>query len=170
MGRRKWDFFVNMLAASIITPRKLRFLIYSKLGIQTDTNNIFSRCYFETNNVKIGENTFINSQCHFENVELVEIGKDCRIAFQVVFCTSTHKIGNENQRGGETVFLPIKVGNGCWIGARAMILPGVTIGNGCIIAAGAVVTRDCEPNGLYAGVPAKRIKDLPINKDAKRAV
>jgi maltose O-acetyltransferase len=40
------------------------------------------------------------------------------------------------------------------------VLDGVTIGAGCVIAAGAVVTRDCEPDGLYAGVPAVRKRDL----------
>ena len=39
-------------------------------------------------------------------------------------------------------------------------MPGVTIGEGCIVAAGAVVTKDCESHGLYAGVPARRIRDL----------
>jgi maltose O-acetyltransferase len=39
-------------------------------------------------------------------------------------------------------------------------MPGVTIGDGCTIASGAVVTRDCEPDGMYAGVPARRVKDL----------
>jgi hypothetical protein len=39
-------------------------------------------------------------------------------------------------------------------------LPGVVIGPGCVIAAGAVVVSDCKPNGLYAGVPARRLRDL----------
>nr|WP_243895920.1 acyltransferase [Paenibacillus sp. F411] len=77
-----------------------------------------------------------------------------------MFCTDTHEIGTSDERGGERKLLPIKVDDGCWIGARVTILPGVTVGQGCIIAAGAVVTKDCEPNGLYAGVPARRIKDL----------
>lgn len=55
---------------------------------------------------------------------------------------------------------PITVGKGCWIGANAIILPGVTIGDGCIIGAGAVVNKDCAPNGLYVGVPTKRVRDL----------
>jgi maltose O-acetyltransferase len=41
-----------------------------------------------------------------------------------------------------------------------MLLPGVTVGDGCVIAAGSVVTGDCEPHGVYAGVPAKRVRDL----------
>ncbi len=115
--------------------------------------------FFRTNKVKIGA-SFVNNNCHFENSEMVEIGNNCHIAMDVLFCTDSHEIGSEQKRGGELYFSPIKVGNGCWIGARATILPGVKIGDGCIIAAGSVVNKDCESNGLYAGVPAKRIKDL----------
>ncbi|MCH1627131.1 acyltransferase [Ferdinandcohnia quinoae] len=162
MKKRIWHFFVNVLAASIITPYKIRKLIYTKAGFKIQTDNIFSNCYFESNKVIIGENSFVNSKCHFENEDFVEIGRNCSIAFQVVFCANSHKFGSANQRAGEHISLPIKIGDGCWIGARVMILPGVTIGDGCIIAAGSVVTKDCEPNGIFAGVPAKRIKDLPL--------
>lgn len=62
--------------------------------------------------------------------------------------------------GGEGYTFPTLIKDGCWVGANVTIIPGVTIGEGCIIAAGAVVTKNCEPDGLYAGVPAKRIKDL----------
>jgi maltose O-acetyltransferase len=54
----------------------------------------------------------------------------------------------------------VSVGNGSWLGTGVTVLPGVTIGEGCVIAAGAVVTADCAPDGLYAGVPARRIRDL----------
>jgi len=54
----------------------------------------------------------------------------------------------------------VTIGNGCWICTRAIILPGVKIGDGCIIAAGSVVTEDCEPNYLYAGVPVVKIRYL----------
>lgn len=53
---------------------------------------------------------------------------------------------------------PIKIGNDVWIGAYAVILPGVTIGDGAIIAAGAIVTKDVEDYSIVAGVPAKHIK------------
>lgn len=77
-----------------------------------------------------------------------------------MICTTTHYIGDENKRAGNSLRKPITIGRGCWIGTRSIILPGVTIGDGCIIAAGSVVNKDCEPNGLYAGCPAKRIKNL----------
>lgn len=54
----------------------------------------------------------------------------------------------------------VRIGMGTWIGAGAVVLPGVTIGPGCVVAAGAVVVRHCEPNGLYAGVPARRVKEI----------
>ncbi len=52
---------------------------------------------------------------------------------------------------------------GCWIGARAVILPGVTIGEGAVVGAGAVVTKDVLPYTMVAGVPARMIKKLNIN-------
>jgi acetyltransferase-like isoleucine patch superfamily enzyme len=74
--------------------------------------------------------------------------------------TSTHAIGPHHARLGDWRYLPVTIGAGCWIAARSVIMPGVTIGDGCIVAAGAVVLEDCEPDGLYAGVPARRIRDL----------
>jgi len=63
-------------------------------------------------------------------------------------------------RAGETEYLDINIGKGCWICANVLILPGVTIGEGTVVAAGAVVTSDLEPDCLYAGVPALKIKQL----------
>ena len=76
------------------------------------------------------------------------------------FITSTHVIGDETMRASEGISKPITIGNGCWIGSNSTVLPGVNIGNGTIIAAGSVVVHDCEENSLYAGVPAKKIKQL----------
>ena len=55
---------------------------------------------------------------------------------------------------------PIIIDDGCWIGANATIIGGVTIGEGAVVAAGAVVTKDVEPYTMVGGVPAKIIKEL----------
>ena len=68
--------------------------------------------------------------------------------------------GSHEKRAGNSVFKPITVGSGCWIGADVTLLPGIRIADGCVIGAGAVVTKNTEPDGLYAGNPAHRIKDL----------
>lgn len=73
---------------------------------------------------------------------------------------STHDIGDKTLRAGKYIQKSVIVEDGVWIGANATILPGVTIAEGCIIGAGALVNKSTEPNGLYVGVPAKRIKDL----------
>ena len=55
---------------------------------------------------------------------------------------------------------PVVIGDDVWIGANAVILPGVTIGSHCVIAAGAVVTKDVPDHTLVGGVPAKVIKKI----------
>jgi acetyltransferase-like isoleucine patch superfamily enzyme len=52
----------------------------------------------------------------------------------------------------------IEVGDGCWLGARVLVLPGVSICSGVTVAAGAVVTKDLTQPGLYAGVPARLVR------------
>ncbi|MRH41261.1 hypothetical protein GH741_01070 [Aquibacillus halophilus] len=156
----KRDLIINKIASSYVVPTVIRHIIYKWYGIKTKTKNISPGCFFGGNNISIGENSFINYNCFFDNAGKIEIEKNCSIAMDVLFCTSSHEMGNSDKRAGKGVGQPIKLGQGCWVGARATILPGVTIGHGCIIAAGSVVNKDCEPNGIYAGVPAKRIKEI----------
>ena len=65
-----------------------------------------------------------------------------------------------NSEAGQHNDLPVEVGEGCWIGGRCTILPGVSIGEGCVVAAGSVVASDCRAHGLFAGVPAVLKKEL----------
>ena len=58
----------------------------------------------------------------------------------------------------------VKIGNDCWIGAGAIILNGLTIGDGAVVGAGAVVTKDVEPYTIVVGNPARKIKDIQIDK------
>lgn len=90
----------------------------------------------------------------------IVIGNNVSIAFNCTFINSTHEIGDANQRAGLGIAKKIIVEDGCWIGARTTIMPGVTIRKGCVIGSDSLVLSDTEPNGLYVGHPAKRIKDL----------
>lgn len=158
-----WNFTVNILGSSMFVPKGIRRRIYKICGIQVGIADINPRCFIRTSNLIIGHKTFINNACFIENNAKVTIGDSCNIAMDVLIGSDTHEIGKKEKRAGKTASLPISIGNGTWIGARATILAGVTIGEGCIIAAGSVVTKDCEPNGVYAGVPATRKKDLPVD-------
>lgn len=61
---------------------------------------------------------------------------------------------------GTSYAKPITIESDCWVGARAVILPGVRIGRGTTVGAGAIVIKDVEPESLVGGVPAKLIKKL----------
>ncbi|MED1953728.1 acyltransferase [Brevibacillus centrosporus] len=161
------DLVLNTIAASSFTPRIIRWLIYNAYGIKAEAISIYPGCYIKTKKLRVGGGTFINRGCFFDNVSEVVLEENCSVGMEVMFCTSTHHVGSEEKRASsQTIGLPIRVGKGTWIGTRAVILPGVTIGNGCIIAAGSVVTKDCGENGLYAGAPAKRVKDLSVTNGA----
>lgn len=106
----------------------------------------------------IGNHTFINFDCIIR--PNVTIGNNVSIGPGVHFISDSHKIGTSERRAGDASFEAIQVEDGCWIGADVTIIGNVKIGKGSVIAAGAVVNRDCEPNSLCAGVPAKIIKKL----------
>ena len=86
----------------------------------------------------------------------IEIGADTNISSHVKMITGSHDVDDPMF---ESEFLPIHIGEHCWIGTGAIILQGVTIGEGAVIAAGAVVTKDVPPYEIWGGVPAKKIRD-----------
>ena len=122
-------------------------------------------------NIHIGNNVSINYRCILTDCNSIVIGNDVLIAPGVQINTASHPTHLEerltkdwNPTSGEyrwrTFARPIIIGDGCWIGANATILGGVTIGNGAVVAAGAVVTKDVEPHTVVGGVPAKVIKKI----------
>ena len=155
-----WNLFVNTLGKSWLISNKLRFVLYKIAGMRTSSDNIRSGCVFRGKSVFIEGGVFINHNVFIDAWESVTIKENTSIAFDVMICTSSHKIGENNKRAGESQRRPVVIGKGCWIGARSIILPGVTIGDGCVIAAGCVVNKDCNSNSLYAGNPAKFIRKL----------
>lgn len=153
----------NKIAASKLTPKRIRIILYNWGGMEIKTGSVCPGCFMGSSNIKIDSGTFVNYNCFFDSLAPITIGKDCLISMEVLFCTSTHKILNEKGKSSnisESIGFPITVEDNCWIGARATILPGVNITEGCVIAAGAVVTKNCSVKGLYAGIPAKRVKDF----------
>lgn len=99
---------------------------------------------------------YINGFSQIVCADKIEIGNDVAIAREVIIRdTDAHEILNNNHKK----IKPVKIGNHVWIGARAMIMKGVTIGDGAIIAAGAVVTKDVPEKCIVAGIPAKVIKE-----------
>ena len=105
-------------------------------------------------------NSFCNQGCFFDLGSDIFIGANVAIGCNVHFLTTTHLMGKSVRRAAVPKTLAIHVGNGSWIGADTIILPGVKIGNGVVIGAGSLVTKDLADNCLYMGRPARLVKKL----------
>ena len=109
--------------------------------------------------VKIGHRTRVQS--HTFICELVTIGDDCFIGHGVMFINDLFAKGGP-ARGDTSFWKSTKIGNHVSIGSNATVLP-IEICDHVVIGAGAVVTKDITQPGIYAGNPAKKIKDLNPN-------
>ena len=119
-------------------------------GFQCDTGK----------NIRIGKDFLANYHVCILDRAPVVIGDTVMLAPNVVITTSNHPMDAEGRRNQLGIAKPVTIGNDVWIGANAVILPGVTIGNNVVVAAGAVVNKDIPDNTLVAGVPARRIRSL----------
>lgn len=109
--------------------------------------------------VSIGARTYINSNLTLVDDYLITIGQDCLFAPNVTITTTGHPADPELRKTGMYSF-PVTIGNNVWMGAGAIILPGVTIGDNTIIGAGSVVTKDIPANVIAFGTPCKVIREF----------
>ena len=107
--------------------------------------------------VEIGDDTRVQS--HSFICELVTIGSDCFIGHGVMFVNDRFRNGGP-ARGNKELWESCRVGDSVSIGSNATILP-VSIADGTVIGAGAVVTKDIDEAGVYAGNPARRLRSNP---------
>jgi maltose O-acetyltransferase len=151
----------NLVIGSKLFPDRMRWAALRAIGIRVNQSGIRSGVVFSGTDVHIGSETFVNEGVFFDAINArVTLGGKCSIGHQAMFLTSTHEVSTFKRRAGATVSRPVSVGDGVWIGARAVLLPGVTIGDGSVVAAGAVVTKSFPENSVIAGVPAKLIRSL----------
>jgi acetyltransferase-like isoleucine patch superfamily enzyme len=110
--------------------------------------------------VIIGDHTRVG--LHNTIIGPVTIGSHVNLAQGITVTALNHNFEESSKRIDEqgVTTKPVIIGNDIWIGANAVLLPGVTIGDHSIVAAGAVVTKDVPPHSLVAGVPAKIIKKI----------
>ena len=115
--------------------------------------------------MRIGDRVFLNAGSVVISVLEITIGDDVALASDVyVIDSNSHGV-----EGRPHVEAPVRIGDGTWVGARAMILPGVTIGKRVVVAAGSVVTRDVPDDSLVAGNPARLIRTLDYPAGCRRA-
>ena len=123
-----------------------------------DNVNIYPKAEFSSS-VELGDNSDIGSKAKLNGK--VIIGNDVIMGPEVIVYTSNHAFDRLDiaiKYQGNTEIRPVIIGDGCWIGARTIILPGVKIGKNSIIGAGAVVTKNVPENAIVGGNPAKIIR------------
>lgn len=118
-------------------------------------------------NISIGENTFVNTNCMFLDNNKISIGKNGLIAPYVQIYTANHPlkasdriINKENHSRYLTSSKPVVIGDNVWIGGNSVIFPGVTIGDNVTVGAGSVVSKSLPNNVLAFGNPCKVIRPL----------
>lgn len=141
-------------------------LIRRATQIKIGKNNTFTSNYrlwpedalFPGIRIQIGSYNYFNKNIMLDACGKIEIGDHNMFGPDVYITDSNHNFGNgvspqasPMQRGR------VKIGNHCWIGAKAVILKDVELGDYCVVAAGAVVTKSFPNGSLIAGVPAKLI-------------
>lgn len=116
--------------------------------------------------LRIGRDCTIAGECSLELSESLTIGDRVTLEPGVMILTSTHELDFPQHRAGKIIASPVSIGDGAWLRARAIILPGVKIGAGAVVEAGAVVNKDVEPDTRVGGSPAVLLETLRKSNEA----
>lgn len=159
------NYVLRWMGNSSFVTSKFQVRLLRKLGAHIGDDVTISRNFRVINpNISIGDNVYINNLVTINNGfgegAKVSIGDNVQIGPKSTIVCVTHEFGSKHKRAGHRQYSGVTIEEGCWLGANVTILPGVTIDKGCVIGAGATVTKNTEPDGLYIGLPAKRVRDL----------
>ena len=167
-ARPRW--YVRLLAP-LYQQRGCHSKIYSSVRMDTPPYRRFSigrRSVVESfscNNNAVGDviiGDYTRIGLHNTVIGPVTIGSHVHLAQGVTVTALNHNFEDPGRRIDELGISTkqVVIGDDVWIGANAVVLPGVTIGTHCVVAAGAVVTKDVPDGCVVGGVPARVIKKL----------
>lgn len=135
------------------------FYLLSGMKISKGVHIHMEAQFFNPRGISIGEGSVLGQRIFLDGRDELKIGKYVDIASEVMIYNSEHNIHSEDF---EAISGLVEIGDYCFIGPRAIILPGVKIGRGAVVGAGAVVTRDVEEGKIVGGIPAKEIGERNI--------
>ncbi len=110
--------------------------------------------------ITVGDHFYANSYCTMIDVAPITIGSHVMLGTHVQIITAGHPIHPDVRNTAYEYGAPVTIGDNVWIGAGAIVLPGVTIGSNTVIGAGAVVTKDVPANVVAAGNPCRVIREI----------
>lgn len=100
---------------------------------------------------RAGDNCWLGEDCWIDNLAPVELGDDVCISQGAYLCTGNH---DWSDPAFGLILSSITLGNGSWVGARALLAPGVSLGDSAVAAAGSIVTKSIPAGEIHAGNPA----------------
>lgn len=115
-----------------------------------------STTFLDADHIRIGDRVYIGAHTMISGGAGVSIGSDVLVSYHCSIVGTTHPVDAVRRRAGELVRGTVRIDDGAWIGAGAVILPGVTVGRDAIVGAGAVVSQDVPPGVIVAGIPARQ--------------
>lgn len=142
------------------TPEEVRNILTNITGKEIDSS-VQVLTPFNTDfgvNIRLGKDIFINKSCMFVDLGGIELEDNVLIGPDVKILSVNHSLDPKNRRG--VILRSVKIKRNVWLGAGVTVCPGVTIGENSVVGAGSVVTKDVPDNTVYAGVPAKFIKNI----------
>lgn len=115
---------------------------------------------FGGKHVHFGKNIYANFNLTLVDDTHIYVGDYTMFGPNVTVATAGHPILPELRRQGYQYNAPIRIGANCWIGAGALIMPGITIGDNVVIGAGSVVTKDIPSDVVAVGVPCRVLREI----------
>ena len=110
--------------------------------------------------ITVGARTFVNFNCTMLDGARISVGSECLIASGVQLVTATHPIDPVPRRAAWEQALPVTIADGVWLGAGAIVCPGVSIGENTIVGAGSIVTHDLPAGVVAYGNPARVAREI----------
>ena len=110
--------------------------------------------------VHFGKGVYANFNLTMVDDTHIYVGDYTLFGPNVCVATTGHPINPELRQKAYQYNIPVHIGKNCWIGAGAVIIPGITIGDNVVIGAGSVVTKDIPSNVVAVGNPCKVIREI----------
>jgi putative colanic acid biosynthesis acetyltransferase WcaF len=110
--------------------------------------------------LEIGDNVWIGEEVWIDNLAKIKIGNDVCISQGALLLTGNH---NYKKSSFDLIVEPITIEDGVWVGAKAVVCPGVTMNSHSILTAGSVLTKDTEAYTIYQGNPAVAVRKREIS-------
>lgn len=159
-------FLMNGIKQNVRTKRLI-------VGHNVRIGNYTRINFYNNGSLTIGDGCYIGQRNSFLVGADITIGNGTLMASDICITSENHNTDPTSLigYGGQPLICkPVNIGEGCWIGEKVIVLPGVEIGKKSIVGAGSVVTKDVPDYSIVAGNPAKVLKTYNFDKDEWEAV